>query len=32
VFVQMRPHDSKVLGNLSIGVHTQPDNTSGRYV
>ena len=30
MFVQMRPHASKVLGELAIiGVHTQRDNTSG---
>jgi hypothetical protein len=29
VFVQMRPHPSKVLGDLGIAVHTQPDNISG---
>ena len=30
VFVQMRPHASKVLCELGIGVHAQRDNTSGR--
>jgi hypothetical protein len=30
VFVQMRPHASKVLGELGIGVHAQRDNTSER--
>jgi hypothetical protein len=29
VFVQMRPHASKVLGELGIGVHAHRDNTSG---
>src|SRR5450759_4761021 len=29
VFVQMRPHASKVLGELGISVHAQRDNTSG---
>ena len=29
VFVQMRPHASKVLGELRIGVHAHRDNTSG---
>jgi hypothetical protein len=28
VFVQMRPHASKVLGELGIGVHAQGNNTS----
>jgi len=28
VFVQMRPHTSKELGELGIGSHTQLDNTS----
>jgi hypothetical protein len=32
VFVQMRPHASKVLGDLGIGVHTQLDSISGRYM
>jgi hypothetical protein len=30
VFVQMRPHASKVLGQLGIGAHTQRDSTSGQ--
>src|SRR5450759_3836328 len=29
MFVQMRPHASKELGELGIGVHAQRDNTSG---
>jgi hypothetical protein len=29
VFVQMRPHASKVLGELGISVHAQRNNTSG---
>jgi hypothetical protein len=29
VFIQMRPHASKVLGKLGIGVHAQRNNTSG---
>jgi hypothetical protein len=29
MFVQMRPHASKVLGELGIGVHAQRNNTSG---
>jgi hypothetical protein len=30
VFVQMRPHASKVLGELGIGVHAQCDITIGQ--
>jgi hypothetical protein len=29
MFVQMRPHASKVLGELGIGIHAHRDNTSG---
>ena len=29
VFIQMRPHASKVLGELGIGIHAQRNNTSG---
>jgi len=29
MFVQMRPHASKVLSELGIGVHAQCDNTFG---
>jgi len=29
MFVQMRPHASKVLGELGIAIHAQCNNTSG---
>jgi hypothetical protein len=32
MFVQMRPHASKVLGELGIGVHAQRNSTSGWYM